>query len=99
MLYYLLPDLVPASFYLEMDPPFSRTSSGLARDVASADYLVLSTRWDRWDEPNDSSLYGPNETNRVVETQFFRSASFGSYSVWKRREKKSARVAATGEAS
>jgi len=99
MLYYLLSDLVPATFYLEMDPPFSRTSSRLARDVASADFLVLSTRWDRWDEPNDSSLYGPGDTNRIVETQFCRRASFGTYSVWKRCAGDSAGAAAPAEGS
>lgn len=84
MLYYLLPDLDPATFYLEMDPPFSSPSSRLAEDVASADYLVLTTRWDAWDEPNDSSRYGSDEAARVVTSRFCRTASFGTYSVWER---------------
>jgi len=93
MLYYLLPELVPASFYLEMDPPFSRPSSRLAEDVASADYLVLSTRWDRWEEPNGSSRYGSDRANRVVASAFYRLASFGTYSVWRRRPQRSTAAA------
>lgn len=99
MLYYLLPDLAPASLYLEMDPPFSRPPSRLARDVAAADYLVLSTRWDRWDEPNDSSLFGSGDTNRIVETRFCRRVSFGTYSVWKQCEGASAGVAGPAQGS
>jgi hypothetical protein len=84
MLYYLLPDLVPATFYLEMDPPFSRASSRLAGDVGAADYLVLTTRWDRQQEPNDSSRYGSGKANRVVSSRFCRRAAFGTYTVWQR---------------
>ena len=84
VLYYLLPDLVPASFYLEMDPPFSSASSRLAHDVASSNYLVLSTRWDAWSEPNASAHYGSDTANHVVEARFCRQAVFGTYSIWRR---------------
>lgn len=84
MLYYLLPQLEPATFYLEMDPPFSRPGSRLASDVASADHLVLTTRWDDWDEPNGSSRFGSDLASRVVSSGFCRAAAFGTYSVWQR---------------
>jgi hypothetical protein len=48
-LYYLVPDLVPASYYLEMNPGTAdRPGSRLRDDVASADVLLLTSRFDDW---------------------------------------------------
>lgn len=70
-LYYLLPHLVPATRYIEMDPGMANApDSGLADEVASADWLILSHVWDAWDEPNDSRVYGPDRPNQVVERDF-----------------------------
>ncbi len=70
-LYYLLPDLVPGTYYIEMDPGVAnREGSRLADDVAESDVVVLSTVWDDWDEPNDSRIVGSDEPNQVLEEQF-----------------------------
>ena len=70
-IYYLLPDLEVATYYVEMDPGVAnREGSGMAEDLASADVVVLSSVWDAWDEPNDARLVGSNESNEVLQQQF-----------------------------
>ncbi len=57
--YYLLPQLRPASFYLELNPgSANRVGSSLAEDLKQADLLLLTTRYDSWNEPNDSRKPG-----------------------------------------
>jgi hypothetical protein len=69
--YYLFPELTPATRYIEMDPGIANDpGSGLADEVRSADWLILSDVWSGWDEPNDSRLDGPDEPNRVVAEDF-----------------------------
>ena len=69
--YYLFPELEPATRYMEMDPGMANApDSGLAEDVASADWLILTRFWSGWIEPNESSVFGPDEPNQVVENQF-----------------------------
>lgn len=69
--YFLFPDLVPATHYIEMDPGVAnREDSGLADDVASADWLILSNVWTNWSEPNTSREPGSDEPNQVVDELF-----------------------------
>lgn len=82
--YYLFPKLVPASFYLELDPPASAADSGLAHDLATADYLVLTKRWNPWNEPNASRRFGSPEPNRVVAQRFCELGRSGSYELLRR---------------
>ena len=90
-LYYLLPDMVPATRYIEMDPGVANApDSGLADEVASADWLILSHVWDGWAEPNDSRELGSDEPNQVVREQFCQVASYGEgdrvfFEVYRRR--------------
>ncbi|HEY7398082.1 MAG TPA: hypothetical protein VH538_07265 [Gaiellaceae bacterium] len=70
-LYYLLPQLKPASFYMELDPQTAnRAGSGLARSLRAADWLILTSRYDGWSEPNSSSKLGPALPNRIVSRDF-----------------------------
>ncbi len=70
-LYYLLPDLVPGTRYIEMDPGVANAEdSGLADEIAAADVVILSTIRDDWNEPNDSLLFGPDEPTRVLARDF-----------------------------
>jgi len=69
--YYLFPELVPATYYIEMDPGLAdREGSRLADDVASADWLLLTNFWTGWYEPNASSKFGSDAPNRVVADRF-----------------------------
>jgi hypothetical protein len=77
--YYLLPQLQPASFYMEMNPQTAnRPGSGLAQDVEHADWLILTRRYDRSVEPNSSSNEGSSLPNRVVSRDFCRVAASGA---------------------
>jgi hypothetical protein len=69
--YHLFPELTPATRFIEMDPGLAdRADSGLATDVASADWLLLTNFWTGWFEPNSSILFGSDEPNQVVAEQF-----------------------------
>lgn len=86
ILYFLYPDLVPASYYLEMEPwTANRPGSRLAADIASADLLALTSRWDDWDEPNASSLHGSDEAARVVAERFTLAWEGAEYRLYVRR--------------
>jgi hypothetical protein len=77
-LYYLFPELTPATRYIEMDPGVANAEgSGLADDVASADWLILSHVWDPWDEPNESRTPGSDAPNAVVARSFCVVDAFG----------------------
>jgi hypothetical protein len=70
-IYYLLPQLEVATYYVELDPGVANAEgSGLADDVASADVVILTRVWDDWDEPNDARLPGSDEPNEVLRQQF-----------------------------
>jgi hypothetical protein len=84
--YYLLRQLEPASFYLELDPPFVRHGSRLVGDVATADYLILTTRWDTFHEPNASTEYGSPEANQVVRRLFCPRLVVGTYTLFEKCE-------------
>jgi len=74
-LYYLLPRLVPASYFLEMNPGTAdRPGSSLGEDVSSADVLILTSRYDDW-TPHEHS---PGEVGSIPEG-FCPRADFGPW--------------------
>ena len=82
----MLPQLRPASYFLEMNPGSANApGSRLARDVASADWLVLNRAWDLIFEPNRSSEFGPDEPNKVVRAEFDFWAEYGPYLVFRNK--------------
>jgi 4-amino-4-deoxy-L-arabinose transferase-like glycosyltransferase len=84
-LYFMLPDLVPATYYIEMDP-FDVTSSRLPQDLASADVVILSKIWDDWSEPNDSAKVGPATTQQVLDRDFCHVGTYLSlYELWQKK--------------
>ena len=75
--YYLFPELVPATYFIEMDPGLANAEgSRLAEDVASADWLILTRFWSGWIEPNDSIVFGSDAPNRIVEQSFCLRGSY-----------------------
>jgi hypothetical protein len=77
-LYYLLPELDPATRYIEMDPGVANAEdSGLADELRASDVVILSSIRDDWNEPNDSLLSGSQEPNEVLAEDFCLVASFG----------------------
>jgi hypothetical protein len=76
--YYLFPKLVPATYFIEMDPGIANAKgSRLPADVASADWLILSNVWTGWTEPNASRHVGPDTANEVVRRRFCSVQRFG----------------------
>jgi hypothetical protein len=82
--YYLLPQLRPASFNIELDPPASKPGSPLASELKRSDYLILSSRWDSWAESNRSRLYGSPAANAVVRDRFCVLERAGTYELLRR---------------
>jgi hypothetical protein len=79
----MLPDLDPATYYIEMDPGVAnRSGSGLADDLRSADIAILSSVWKDWDEPNDSVKFGPNRPNEILKRDFCLVEKFGRGGVY-----------------
>jgi hypothetical protein len=82
-LYHMLPDLDPATYYIEMDPGVANADdSGLADDLRSADVAILSSVWDDWDEPNDSPKFGSNRPNEILKRDFCLVDTFGRGGVY-----------------
>jgi hypothetical protein len=83
-LYHLLPQLRPATYFLEMNPlSANRPNSRLAADVASADWLVLDHSLDVWNEPNDSTKFGSDAPAKVVQEQFEICGRFDTYELYR----------------
>ncbi|MEZ5383038.1 MAG: acyltransferase [Microthrixaceae bacterium] len=85
--YHVFGDLVPATRYIEMDPGIADApGSGLAEDLASADWVILSHTWDGWDEANDSGEPGSTVPNDVLVADFCRYRLYGdSFELWRHR--------------
>lgn len=78
--YYLFPELVPGTYYIEMDPSMAnRPDSGLDQEVAKSDWLILSNVWNNWEEENTSRDFGSNKPNEVVRRHFCQVRSYGHY--------------------
>jgi hypothetical protein len=85
-LYHLLPELRPASYFLEMNPgSANRPHSRLASDVASADWLVLNHLLDFMDEENESAKFGSDLPLRVVNERFQMCGQFGPWQVYRKK--------------
>lgn len=85
-IYHLLPQLRPATYFLEMNPrSANRPNSRLGQDIASADWLVLSHRFDGWNEPNKSAELGSDQPMRVVKDQFELCGQYGGRDLYRRR--------------
>ncbi|MGI8754486.1 MAG: hypothetical protein ACR2MB_01240 [Acidimicrobiales bacterium] len=79
-LYYLLPELRPGTRFIEMDPGVANApDSGLAHEVATSDWLILSHIWDAWREPNASRRFGPEGPNQVVRRDFCPVGNYQPY--------------------
>lgn len=86
VIYHLLPQFVPATYYLEAANGWTNgLGSRLSADIGTADVLILTSRYDNWSEPNASQLFGSDEPNAVVRDRFELRAQHGTYSIYIRR--------------
>ena len=85
-IYHLMPELRPASRFLEMNP-FSANAPGsrLSSDLHQADWLVLNRAWDAWPEQNRSRENGSDEPLQVVRHDFALVEEFGSFQLFRRK--------------
>jgi hypothetical protein len=87
-LYYLLPNLTPATYFIEMDPGVAnRQGSGMSSDLESANIVVLSSIWQYWSEPNSSQEFGSTESSQSLADNFCLTGTFGDgiYELYTRR--------------
>ena len=77
--YWLFDELQPATYFIEMDPGLADAAgSGMADDIESADFVVLTNTWGGWMEPNESSLRGSEEHNQAVADHHCLVASYNT---------------------
>ena len=82
--YYLLPELRPASFYTELNPGTANADdSTLASELSGADAVLLTERHDTADTEVAAEA-GSSAARRIVERNFCRAGAAGSYSLYLR---------------
>ncbi|MEY2546576.1 MAG: hypothetical protein QOG48_1693 [Verrucomicrobiota bacterium] len=90
-MYYLEPQLKPATYFLEMNPGSANApGSRLARDIARADWVLLNRRWDFLIESNRSIQFGPNEPNETLRQDFDLWAEASEYLLYRNRRLRNA---------
>ncbi len=69
--YWMFPEMEPATYFIEMDPGLANADdSRLADDLATADFVILTSFWAGWREPNASMDFGSPEPNEVLAEHF-----------------------------
>ena len=82
-LYYLLPDLDTASYFMQVDPhTTNRPGSHFVRELQRADFLILTSRFSSG-APGPREL-GPAAPNDIVARRFCVRAASGSYRLYQR---------------
>jgi hypothetical protein len=85
--YYLFPELRHASPFTEFNPQTANAEdSGLATQLEEADFILRTSRWDDWDEPNASDERGPTAPDQVVDRDFELVAAHGTYELLRRKQ-------------
>ena len=78
-LYYLLPRLVPGTYFMEFEPGLTnRAGTRLTAEMRRADLFIASDRWLSWDEPNTSMKPGDPGPGQVLRRDFCLQASYGN---------------------
>jgi hypothetical protein len=85
-LYYLLPRLVPGTYFMEFEPGLTnRAGTRLTAEMRRADLFIASDRWLSWDEPNTSMKPGDPGPGQVLRRDFCLQANFGNgYALYRR---------------
>jgi hypothetical protein len=80
--YWLEPQLKPSTYYLEMNPGIANVkTSGLARQIDAADWVILSEVYERFSEPNSSTVPGDVTPNTVIDHHFCAVTATSFYEV------------------
>ena len=82
-MYFLLRDLQPASYYMEMNPgTANREGSGLADELRRANWLILTTEFES--RTTAAAPLGPSEPNEVVRDLFCPRLEVDQYALYER---------------
>jgi hypothetical protein len=85
-IYFLLPDLDPGSYFLEMNPGVANgTGSRLSSDITSDRFLVLTSRWNTLAGASSVPPLGPDEPNRIVSSDFEPVVAAGPWTLYQRK--------------
>ena len=69
-IYFLLPQLVPGSYYLEMNPGVANAQgSQLTVDLGQDNMLILTSTYDKWPDLDWSTRFGPVAPARLVRRE------------------------------
>ncbi len=78
-LYYLLPRLVPGTYFIEFEPGLTNgRGTRLTQDMQHADVFIASDRWLSWNEPNASMKPGDPRPGQVLRQDFCLKDNFGN---------------------
>ena len=84
-LYHLMTDYEPGSYHLQMNPGLANREGGrLSADVAASGWLILTSKFDTWTEPNDSVTDGDLRADAVVESSFCAVETVGARTLYGR---------------
>ncbi|MEY2531492.1 MAG: hypothetical protein QOI96_1577, partial [Verrucomicrobiota bacterium] len=84
--YYLLPQLEPASYFIEMNPfSANRVNSRMAADIKTADWIILDTELNGFHEPNASEQAGSDAPVTAIRDYFVQVAQLNQFSIFMRR--------------
>ena len=85
-IYHLMPQLRPATYFLEMNPGAANRPDPSSRLMSKARTgLWLDRSLDAWDEPNASRQFGSDASNQIVRAQFETFGRYGPYSLYRRK--------------
>jgi hypothetical protein len=88
-LYSLFPDLIPASYYIEMNPnSANRLGTRLTQDLERSDWLLLSSEWNlpgQW----EAAEAGDSRPNAVVRQRFHEVGRFGAWHLYRHHRHRS----------
>ena len=85
-LYSLFPELIPASYYVEMNPrSANRLGTRLTTDLETADWVLLSSEWNQWGEANPSAIPGDSRPNAILRRRFRQVGEAGFWSLYRRK--------------
>lgn len=85
-IYFLLPRLQPATFYITLDPGSTETRGvSLANELERASVLILNAAYNDPLERNArAEAYGSNAPNRIVARDFCLRGTYGTFRVYAR---------------
>jgi hypothetical protein len=79
-LYFLLPGLKPASYYMQVDPhTINKPSNGFVRELPRAEFLVLKAT-----PPAPAAELGPPTANEIVAARYCPKATTPTYVLYQR---------------